>query len=80
MPYIEPYMRPILDGRHAITRSGDLAYVLTKEVVNYLNTVGHSFDNYAKVLGVLEAVKLELYRRVVAPYEDRKISENGDVF
>jgi len=28
---------------------------------------------------VLEAAKLELYRRQVAVYEDAKIFENGDV-
>jgi hypothetical protein len=31
-------------------------------------------------LGALEGAKLELYRRVAAPYEDRKIQENGDVY
>ena len=29
--------------------------------------------------GVLELVRLEFYRRVVAPYEDMKREENGDV-
>jgi hypothetical protein len=30
-------------------------------------------------MGVLESAKLELYRRKIAPYEDDKIAENGDV-
>lgn len=31
-------------------------------------------------LGVLRCCQLELYRRMVAPYEDKKIQENGDVY
>jgi hypothetical protein len=29
--------------------------------------------------GVLENIKQEFYRRAAAPYEDRKINQNGDV-
>jgi len=32
------------------------------------------------MLGSVEAAKLEIYRRLIAPYEDTKIKENGDVF
>jgi len=31
------------------------------------------------MIGVLECVKQEFYRRKVAPYEDIKIIENGDI-
>jgi len=27
----------------------------------------------------MECAKMEIYRRLVAPYEDRKIVQNGDV-
>ena len=37
-------------------------------------------DELNAAIGVLECAKLELYRRVVAMYEDGKIKENGDVF
>ena len=33
-----------------------------------------------EAIGVLECAKLELYRRVAAPYEDEKIAESGDVY
>ena len=33
-----------------------------------------------EVIGVLECAKLELYRRVAAPYEDDKRLQNGDVY
>jgi hypothetical protein len=32
------------------------------------------------MIGVLECAKLELYRRVAAPYEDAKCEDNGDVY
>jgi hypothetical protein len=37
------------------------------------------YRDYHAVIGALEAAKLEFYRRQVAPYEDGKIAENGDV-
>ena len=45
-----------------------------------------SFENLLKyseinsVIGVLECAKMELYRRIAAPYEDKKCEENGDVY
>lgn len=34
----------------------------------------------ALVIGIFVTVVLEYYRRWVAPYEDLKVSENGDVY
>jgi hypothetical protein len=34
----------------------------------------------ADVVGALECAKLELYRRLAAPYEDQKIKLNGDAY
>lgn len=34
---------------------------------------------YNRMMGMMECCKAELYRRLVAPYEDIKIEENGDV-
>lgn len=31
-------------------------------------------------VGAIECAKMEFARRVIFPYEDRKISENGDVY
>ena len=33
-----------------------------------------------EAIGALECATLELYRRKVAPYEDGKIAENGEVY
>lgn len=40
----------------------------------------NNYKDYNEVIGVLECVKQELYRRLIAPYEDKKKDENGDVF
>lgn len=37
------------------------------------------YFNYNRAMGVLSCVQAEFYRRDVAPYEDVKIKENGDV-
>lgn len=39
-----------------------------------------SYHYYNEAMGVLECVKQELYRRLIAPHEDEKRKENGDVF
>ena len=36
-----------------------------------------NYEKYNAVIGVLECVKQELYRRQIAPYEDEKCKENG---
>ena len=40
---------------------------------------GESYSNYAECIAALECAKIELYRRKIAPYEDKKIEENGDI-
>jgi len=57
---------------------GRLTYAIYRLAHNYLGPSA-GFADYAEVLGCLEAAKLELYRRKVAPYEDTKITTNGDV-
>lgn len=59
---------------------GDINFAISK-LIHYIYTFGGT--NYASIneaIGVLECAKMELYRRVAAPYEDKKIKENGDVF
>jgi len=57
--------------------SGQLHYIITKIL---LNTNPMKYDDYNTLIGVLENIKLELYRRKIIPYEDIKIKENGDVY
>lgn len=39
----------------------------------------NSYRDYSDFIGELESAKLEIYRRQIAPYEDKKIKQNGDV-
>ena len=81
MPYIEPHAREQLDllMRHPTT-AGELNYLLTRLCHNYRITKGLSYQTCNDILGALEGAKQEFYRRVVAPYENTKIGENGDVY
>ena len=55
---------------------GELNYVVTKTLKEiYIKRYFH----LNRAIGVLESIKQEFYRRVVAPYEDVKINESGDV-
>jgi hypothetical protein len=84
MPYIHPDDRPdyndILESL-SFGGPGELNYVFTKTIQKYFE--GFARIGYAEmneVIGALECCKLELYRRMVVPYEDKKIAENGDVY
>jgi len=82
MPYIDQEQRKELDRwLESIVLfdlpPGELNYVITKLL---LKTKPKSYRDYNQLVGVLECIKLELYRRVVAPYEDRKREENGEVY
>jgi len=41
---------------------------------------GLSYRTINDILGALEGAKLEFYRRVAVPYENSKLSENGDIY
>ncbi len=80
MPYIKPDRRePLILSREA-ENPGELNFLLSREIKAYLDRKGLSYHTINDALGALEAAKQEFYRRVVAPYEDLKIRENGDVY
>jgi hypothetical protein len=60
--------------------AGELNFAFTVVSRSYLEDKGESYQTYNDIIGALEGCKLELYRRMVAPYEDVKIKENGDVY
>jgi hypothetical protein len=59
---------------------GGLNYIISQIVDRVVVKHGESYSLYNTMLGSVEAAKLEIYRRLIAPYEDTKIKENGDVF
>lgn len=88
MPYIKPEARQRYDDAIAalvrVIRAappGELNYVITKLSTAWLDSIGAvGYTEIAALVGVLETLKLELVRRVLDPYEDRKRKEHGDVF
>ena len=84
MPYIESEGRPLI-GDHArrlgnhVFNPGELNNAITTTIVAYLGSGPH-YRDFNEVIGVLECVKQELYRRMIAPYEDQAMARNGDVF
>jgi hypothetical protein len=79
MPYIEAWRR-VPETISQPETASELNYLLTWIVDDMLVRRGVSYTNINAIVGVLECVKLELYRRVAAPYEDQKRVENGDVY
>jgi hypothetical protein len=81
MPYVEPEVRIRLDKGIVPESAGELNYLITKLLDDYLRRKGGiRYERLNEVVGVLECVKLEFYRRIAAPYEDGKKDENGDVY
>ncbi len=60
--------------------AGELNYLITLICDQYLQDKGKCYQNINEIIGVLECAKQEFYRRIAAPYEDQKITENGDVY
>ncbi|MBI4158427.1 MAG: hypothetical protein HY505_02305 [Candidatus Yanofskybacteria bacterium] len=61
--------------------AGFLNYIFTRTTLKVLKSLFGKFSYwmFALIIGVLITMIFEIYRRVVAPYEDGKIKENGDV-
>jgi len=84
MPYIKDEDKTKFEDLYKIAESidsaGEMNYVITMLVRNYIERKGLCYQTLNDAVGALEGCKFELYRRVLAPYEDLKIEENGDVY
>lgn len=81
MPYVDAEARARLNRGGKPQTPGELNYAITRLVDEYLiQKGGIRYAHLNEVVGALECAKLELYRRVAAPYEDQKIAEAGDVY
>jgi len=62
---------------------GQLNYVIFKivKILTSKNIIGGelSYARFNAIVGALDCCKTEISRRLIAPYEDLKIRENGDV-
>lgn len=81
MPYIEQSRRRhLVDGDTVPETAGDLNFLITRLCNAFVERHGLSYATTHDVTGVLHDVLTEFDRRVVAPYEDQKRADNGDVY
>jgi hypothetical protein len=84
MPYVTAEARVRLDNAirllsYDIATMGELNYVVTRLALRLLARLGVRYENIAGIVGTLHLVVLEMQRRFIGVYEDKKIAENGDV-
>ena len=61
-------------------REGILNYTISRLIMQVLKLDDEpSYKKFNAAVGVLECVKLEMYRRAIGPYEDKAIEKNGDI-
>jgi len=93
MPYIKQTDRENYDGhiqelvylvneyqeQEAQSPSGQLNYIISSLLMGVYKDTLPSYSEFNEIVGILECAKMEIYRRVVAPYENQKMKENGDI-
>ena len=91
MPYIKKEQRNIFESDIArlvnnlsaqgwgISKEGCLNYIISSLLARSLREEEMSYAKLNAVMGILESCKAEIYRRVVAPYEEIKLRENGEI-
>lgn len=79
MPYIDPITRVEMTYPQ---NAGELNYEIALVCQQYLlrNLDGPKYQDFNDVSGVLRLLASEIEQRFVRPYEDSKITENGEVF
>jgi len=81
MPYIkEQDRKDLTDLVRRPSSPGELNFIITKAINDYLQFKDLNYSILNEVIGSLECAKQEFYRRVLIPYENKKIAENGDVY
>ena len=84
MPYIKQEDREVFDDHlyelgEMIEKPGEMNYCFTVLIKHYLKNLGKTYQSINDCIGVLEAAKLEFYRRDVVEYENLKKDINGDI-
>ena len=80
MPYISRDKRQELGLFASPKNPGELNYLFTRLIVDYLVQRRLSYQTLNDVLGALEGAKQEFYRRVAVPYEEERRNINSDVY
>lgn len=88
MPYLSDGKRKIemaLSREQFPSTEGELNYAITQLMIAYASSQVNETDSLsyailAQTVAGCEMAKQEFIRRVVVPYEDQKIEQNGDVY
>lgn len=81
MPYVDSIARDRIKSGDKPENAGELNYTISLLIDDYLKRQGAmKYTHLNEVVGVLECIKLELYRRLAVPYEEQKMRDNGDVY
>jgi hypothetical protein len=81
VPYISEDKRFSLDMPWSVYPTpGELNYAITQVIEQYRTHNGDKYATFNDIIGALECAKLEMYRRVVKPYETEKRKLHGDVY
>lgn len=84
MPYITQERRRAFDKAleelaPEVSNQGEMNYCIYKLASLVIDRIGESYENLSMCSSAMEHAKLEWYRKRLAPYEDKKIDENGDI-
>ena len=91
MPYIKQEMRDLVDPNiDALVEAlagiddddieGVMNYTITELICRRIKPVGGwRYKWVNRVVGFLECIKLEFYRRIAANYENQCVRTNGDI-
>ena len=82
MPYVEAKQRTRLLNNFpgAPETPGELNFMLSYICREYMRKKQRRYSTFNDIIGALDAAKLEFYRRVVGPYENKAIKRNGDIY
>ena len=83
MPYIrtnrikiDKHLNSTIDE---VKNTGDLNYCIYKLCKLWVKREGINYENLSNCIKTFECAKLEFYRMILVPYENKKIEENGNV-
>lgn len=81
MPYVEKKQRSrIINGMSPPETPGELNFMISHVCREYMRHKQKRYSTFNDIMGALDGAKLEFYRRIIGPYEDRAILKNGDIF
>jgi len=80
MPYITKKAREELYDRDP-ENAGELQYLIAMMISDYISDKDqYDYQTLNDVMGALAGAQQEFYRKIVAPYEEKKELLNGSVY